>query len=58
MNREDYLTDCPDVDECESCGYAGEMICDTWDEEYWVLCPSCDELVFEGGEVPVGAQSR
>jgi hypothetical protein len=55
MNREDYLTDCPDVDECESCGYAGEMICDTWDEEYWVLCPSCDELVFEGGEVPVDA---
>jgi hypothetical protein len=53
MNPEDYLLECPDVDECDECGYAGEMICDRWGEEYWILCPRCDEFVFEGGEVPV-----
>jgi hypothetical protein len=53
MNREDYLTDCPDVDECESCGYAGEMVCDTFEGEYWIICAGCGDLLFEGGEVPV-----
>jgi len=54
MNPGDYVTEKPGVDECprDDCSYMGEMICDIFEEEYWVICPRCDRLVIEG-EVPV-----
>jgi len=54
MNPEDYITKKPDVDECprDDCSYTGEMVCDIFEEEYWIICPRCDRLVMDG-EVPV-----
>jgi len=53
-NEDDYATEKPDVDGCpdEDCSYTGEMVCDIFEEEYWIICPRCDRLVIEG-EVPV-----
>jgi hypothetical protein len=53
-NEDEHETKKPDVNECpdEDCSYTGEMVCDIFEEEYWIICPRCDELVIEG-EVPV-----
>jgi len=56
VNPEDYLTEKPDIDDCSECGYSKEMVCDvfesaTGNDVYWVICPRCDEVVFDG-EVP------
>ena len=57
MVSEDYAAEKSDVDECpcDGCSYKGEMVCDIFEDEYWIICPGCDRLVLDG-EVPMPSE--